>query len=142
MLTMFTKMPVILLCHVKKIGLSVYTSDCCFLLLRSVVAFYVEFNWLSTPPRHSQCSLCLTCLSSTVSSRRLSFLAVVYCGPPKVPRSIMIMGRSFHYGDRIAYMCRSGLLPASEPILTCLGNGKWDKQPACRGRAVGTRPIK
>lgn len=94
-------------------------------IVLSIVAFgyrILPLIYITAPQRFHQC--------------RLWFVSVVYCGPPKVPRSIMIMGRSFFYGDRISYMCRPGLLPSSVPILTCMANGQWDKEPECRGKTV------
>lgn len=61
----------------------------------------------------------------------------VYCGQPpnNDAKNIMLMGRSYYYGDRIVYMCRRGLQPAQSPsILTCQEDGTWDKQAACIGK--------
>ena len=65
----------------------------------------------------------------------LAFCAAgVYCGPPQSDQVAMIMGHSFYFGDRVSYMCRPGLVPATMPLLTCQHDGTWDKLPKCLGQ--------
>jgi len=50
---------------------------------------------------------------------------------------VVIHGYNFKYGDRTAYACRQGLIPATDPVITCMANGQWNKVPECRGIIVG-----
>ena len=59
------------------------------------------------------------------------------CGRPEVkdPYSVMLMGTSYRYGDRLMFMCRFGFSPIRiPPVLTCLRTGEWDGEPICSGK--------
>ena len=66
---------------------------------------------------------------------RLSILVCtgVSCGVPRSQPWVVLLGSSFNFGDKVMYMCRQGLTPATEPVLICGKDGKWDKTPRCLG---------
>ena len=61
--------------------------------------------------------------------------AGVSCSSPRGSRDVVIMAnrRRFYLADKLVYMCRRGLVPLSEPVITCTSTGHWDKLPRCKG---------
>lgn len=67
----------------------------------------------------------------------------VSCSSPGSTRDYVIMAnrRQFHFADKLAYMCRRGLVPDSSPVITCTSTGHWDKLPNCRGIEIRSSVI-
>ncbi|CAL1545259.1 unnamed protein product [Lymnaea stagnalis] len=58
----------------------------------------------------------------------------VFCDKPVVAdtQKVMLLGRSYFYGDKVVFMCRHGFNSVpTPPVLTCLETGRWDAEPLC-----------
>jgi len=68
----------------------------------------------------------------------LAVVAEVSCSSPRSTRDYVIMAhrRHFFFADKLVYMCRRGLVPLSDPVLTCTSTGRWDKLPHCKGSTI------
>lgn len=68
------------------------------------------------------------------------FLGVV-CPPPKevVDRGHLVAVQRTEYdvGDTIYYLCKKTFLLDGPNQVTCLPNGTWSAEPACRGKGSG-----
>ncbi|XP_048255629.1 sushi, von Willebrand factor type A, EGF and pentraxin domain-containing protein 1-like [Haliotis rufescens] len=95
------------------------------------------------------------CLEGGLWSRPTGHCAKIYCGRPKIRDmvNVMLIGRSYFYGDHVMFMCRPGLTPARiPPRLTCGETGDWDGEIGCSaqckfeclngGRCVGLNKCK
>jgi len=67
----------------------------------------------------------------------------VSCSSPRSTRDFIVMARRrrFYFADKLVYMCRRGLVPVSEPVLTCTSTGHWDRSPRCKGLTAGLQVL-
>lgn len=77
-------------------------------------------------------SLQVTCQDDLAWSGLQGQCEKVTCQASRRDSMVVIHGYKFHYGDRAVYTCRQGLIPVTDPVLTCKANGQWDKTPECR----------
>ncbi|KAK2150293.1 hypothetical protein LSH36_413g01017 [Paralvinella palmiformis] len=76
-------------------------------------------------------TMTITCQDDTWWTEPRGRCQRLSCGVPKNQPWVVILGSSFNFGDKVMYMCRQGLTPATEPVLICGKDGKWDKTPRC-----------
>lgn len=67
----------------------------------------------------------------------LCMISGVVCPPPmEVERGHLVAVQRTEYdvGDTIYYLCKKNFLLDGPNQVTCLSNGTWSAEPACRGK--------